>query len=166
MYTRWGRTVCPQGATLVYAGRAAGTNYNVKGGTSDTLCMPETPQYLSTDTTDTFIARFGGLEYDQLGTSTPPINNLLQANPPVSSAPQTPNCLFSLSLLSTPVLMDGAWNNEWSTTATYLMAELERSDRQCKSTLCVDKDTEAVPGSQADNNTKCPRSRSVNAIRH
>ena len=53
VYTRWGRTVCPQGATLVYAGRAAGTKYNVKGGTSDTLCMPETPQYLSTDTTAT-----------------------------------------------------------------------------------------------------------------
>ena len=46
VYTRWGRTVCPQGATLVYAGRAAGTKYNVKGGTSDTLCMPE--KHLST----------------------------------------------------------------------------------------------------------------------
>ena len=43
VYTRWGRTVCHQGATLVYAGRAAGTKHNVKGGTSDTLCMPETP---------------------------------------------------------------------------------------------------------------------------
>ena len=41
VYTRWGRTMCPKGATLVYAGRAAGTKYTVKGGTSDTLCMPE-----------------------------------------------------------------------------------------------------------------------------
>ena len=40
VYTRWGRTVCGNGATLVYAGRAAGTKYNVGGGTSDTLCMP------------------------------------------------------------------------------------------------------------------------------
>ena len=63
VYTRWGKTVCPREATLVYAGRAAGTKYNVEGGTSDTLCMPETP-----------------------------------------------NCLFSLFLLSTPVLTGGAWS--------------------------------------------------------
>ena len=77
-----GRCVLREPPWSIHAGRAAGTNYNVKGGTSDTLCIPETPQYLSTDTTDTLIARFGGLEYDQLGTSTTPLNNLLQANPP------------------------------------------------------------------------------------
>ena len=27
VYTRWGRTTCPTGATLVYAGRAAGADY-------------------------------------------------------------------------------------------------------------------------------------------
>ena len=40
VYTRWGRTVCGKGVTLIYAGRAPGTKYNVKGGTSDTPCMP------------------------------------------------------------------------------------------------------------------------------
>ncbi len=34
----------------------------------------------------------------------------------------------------------------------YLMTEGEYSDRQRKSTLCVDKDAEAVPGTLADTN--------------
>ena len=37
VYTRWGRTACGKGVTLIYAGRKAGNKYNVKGGTSDTL---------------------------------------------------------------------------------------------------------------------------------
>ena len=47
-YIRWGRTTCPNtaGTELVYAGRAAGTHYNQKGGTNDYLCLPEEPQYL------------------------------------------------------------------------------------------------------------------------
>ena len=83
VYTRWGRTVCPQGATLVYAGRAAGTRYNMKGGISDTLCMPETPQYLSTDTTANHVALLRGVEFETQGTSSTPLNNVLQANMPL-----------------------------------------------------------------------------------
>ena len=38
---------CPNttGTELVYAGRAAGSYYSQKGGTSDHLCLPEQPQY-------------------------------------------------------------------------------------------------------------------------
>ena len=47
-YVRWGRTTCPNttGTELVYAGRAAGSEYNQNGGTNDYLCLPEEPQYL------------------------------------------------------------------------------------------------------------------------
>ena len=72
VYTRWGRMVCPQGAALVYAGRAAGSKYNMKGGTSDSLCMPETPQYLSTDTTATAVVHLRGVEFETFGTSSTP----------------------------------------------------------------------------------------------
>ncbi|CAI8046154.1 Short-chain collagen C4 (Fragment), partial [Geodia barretti] len=46
-YIRWGRTTCPNtpGTELVYSGRAAGTFYYVQGGTSDNLCLPDTPEY-------------------------------------------------------------------------------------------------------------------------
>ena len=42
-------TTCPSttGTELVYAGRAAGSHYNQKGGTSDYLCLPEEPEYLA-----------------------------------------------------------------------------------------------------------------------
>ena len=51
VYTRWGRTVCPQGVTLVYAGRAAGTKYKRKEElVTPSACQkhlstsPQTPQ--------------------------------------------------------------------------------------------------------------------------
>ena len=147
VYTRWGRTVCPQGATLVYAGRAAGTKYNVKGGTSDTLCMPETPQYLSTDTTATATAHLHGVEYEIFGTTSTPFRNLVQTNLPCAVC----HTDTKLSVLTVPAqyTCPNGWSMEYN---GYLMAEWENSDRQRKNTLCVDKDAEAVPGSQADTN--------------
>ena len=48
VYTRWGRTTCPNitGTQLVYAGRAAGSYYNHKGGGANHLCLPNDPSYL------------------------------------------------------------------------------------------------------------------------
>ena len=47
VYTRWGRTTCPNttGTQLLYAGRAAGSEYREKGGGANYLCLPEQPQY-------------------------------------------------------------------------------------------------------------------------
>ena len=47
VYTCWGRTTCPltSGTQLVYEGKAAGSRYNHKGGSSDILCMPEDLNY-------------------------------------------------------------------------------------------------------------------------
>ena len=38
---------CSNDTTLVYAGIAAGTKYNIQGGMSNTLCMPKQPEYMS-----------------------------------------------------------------------------------------------------------------------
>ena len=48
VYTRWGRTTCPNitGTQLVYAGRAAGSWWNHKGGGANRLCLPNYPSYL------------------------------------------------------------------------------------------------------------------------
>ena len=147
MYTRWGKPVCPQGATLVYAGRAAGTKYNVKGGTSDTLCMPETPQYLSTDTTANHAALLRGVEFETSGTSSTPLNNVYQANMPCAVG----HTDTKLSVFTVPAqyTCPNGWTMEYN---GYLMAEEEKNDRQRKNTLCVDKDAEAVSGSQANTN--------------
>ena len=46
VYTRWGRTTCPGGTELVYAGRVGGTFYNQIGGAANYLCMPKKPDYV------------------------------------------------------------------------------------------------------------------------
>ena len=52
VYTRWGRTTCPSsnGTQLVYAGRAAGSWFNHKGGAAAFHwcyhCLPNDPSYL------------------------------------------------------------------------------------------------------------------------
>ena len=144
VYTRWGRTVCPQGATLVYAGRAAGTKYNVEGGTTDTLCMPETPQYLSTATTATHVALLRGVEFQTHGTSSTPLNDLIQADMPCAVC----HTDTKLSVLTVPAqyTCPNGWSMEYN---GYLMTEFEKRNRQRKNTLCVDQDAEAVPESEA-----------------
>ena len=44
-YTRWGRTVCPEGAILVYDGYAAGGHYTHKGSGSNYLCLSRDPTW-------------------------------------------------------------------------------------------------------------------------
>ncbi|XP_053378497.1 uncharacterized protein LOC123537994 [Mercenaria mercenaria] len=44
-YIRWGRTVCPKTAFLVYDGYAAGSYYSQKGSGINTLCLPKDPNY-------------------------------------------------------------------------------------------------------------------------
>ena len=44
-YVRWGRTVCPPGAERVYTGLASSTGNNVDGGTDQSLCLSNDPEY-------------------------------------------------------------------------------------------------------------------------
>jgi hypothetical protein len=44
-FTRWGRTRCDSGATVLYKGYAAGPAYNEAGGGADLLCVHDTPQW-------------------------------------------------------------------------------------------------------------------------
>ena len=45
VYIRWGRTVCPGDAFLIYHGYAAGSHYTHSGGAADTQCLPRDPQW-------------------------------------------------------------------------------------------------------------------------
>ena len=46
-YTRWGKSSCPSGTSLVYAGRTTGTHYTQSGGGANLVCLSNTPQFLS-----------------------------------------------------------------------------------------------------------------------
>ena len=111
--------------TLVYAGRAAGTDHLETGGTSDTFCMPETPQYLSMDTAATHVSTLHGVEFETFGDSTTPFENLAQHNMPyVVCHTDTKLVVFTIpAQYSCP----SGWSMEYN---GYLMTELERADRQ------------------------------------
>ena len=49
VYTRWGKASCPPSITeKIYDGFMAGKRYNVNGGGSNHLCLPQNPTYKST----------------------------------------------------------------------------------------------------------------------
>jgi hypothetical protein len=45
VYTRWGKTSCPGGRSMVYNGVMVGTDWRKYGGGSEYLCLPNDPQY-------------------------------------------------------------------------------------------------------------------------
>ena len=143
-YIRWGMTKCPNDTTLVYAGIAAGTKYDIKGGTSNTLCMPEDPEYLSEITISTYSNALHGVEYDTYDT---PFNHLNQANMP---------CALCYTDEKTTTFLYPArfhcpqgWHEEYT---GYLATQPQSAGAQKKDTICLDKDAIPIPWSRANTN--------------
>ena len=49
-YTRWGKYSCRRGAQRLFHGRVGGGHYSQRGNGASYMCMPNNPQYLSTQT--------------------------------------------------------------------------------------------------------------------
>ena len=150
MYTRWGRTTCPNttGTQLLYAGRAAGSYYNQKGGGANYLCLPEQPQY-STYTAGTQVGRayLYGTEYQAGGVH-------LQDSGPLSFGDHNVPCAVCYTSTQETVVMiparltcPSSWTREYY---GYLMAD--RHSYQRTMFECVDRSAETVPASSADTN--------------
>ena len=140
-YVRWGRTVCPQGTSTLYTGVAAGTQYNTKGGTSDTLCLAGNPQYKSGDRTGRYPAYLSRVKYAADGGS------LKQ-----HFSYDVPCVLCHTTTKSTSFMLPGRYTcpSEWHTEYSgYLMTEGLHSNRGGrKDTVCVDQNAEDVPGTK------------------
>ena len=140
VYIRWGRTTCPNGADRVYYGRAAGSQYYTKGGTSDFLCLPETPQYKNYYSSVVHLPELYGVEYELDNLASPILRHLYQVDMPCVL------CSTRSKMIMTPVRYEcpSDWNREYS---EYLMSGAEHVDRiGRKATICVDEASEAVPG--------------------
>ena len=142
VYIRWGRTTCPNGADRVYYGRAAGSQYYTKGGTSDFLCLPETPQYKNYYSSVGHLPELYGVEYDLSADGTSLLRHL--------DLVDMPCVLCSVSTRSKMIMIPARyecpsdWNREYS---GYLMSGAELENRPGrKATICVDEASEAVPG--------------------
>ena len=109
-YVRWGRTTCPNatGTELVYCGRAAGTSHGHQGGTSDYLCLPEQPEYISfTPGTQGDILLYMGQSMNQLRPTS------------CNNSPECSMCYICL-MIPARVSCPASWTLEYS---GYLMTE-------------------------------------------
>ncbi|XP_060601395.1 short-chain collagen C4-like [Ruditapes philippinarum] len=67
-YTRWGRKTCPDGASLVYQGYAAGGMYHETGAASNYLCLPKNPDWKNHSRTPKYFGLIYGAEYESYDT--------------------------------------------------------------------------------------------------
>ena len=144
-YIRWGRTTCPNvtGIELVYAGRAAGTHYTHKGGSSDHICLPDNPQYHEYGTGVQGYSPLHGIEY-QIGGSQP-LHSFSEHNVPCAVCHSSTRA--SVIMIPARLACPSTWTLEYS---GYLMSE--RYTHHRSSTECVDKNPEAVPGCVSNTN--------------
>ena len=140
-YIRWGRTVCPQGTSLVYTGVAAGTKYDTEGGTSDTLCLAGNPQYKSGDRSSSNAAQLSRAKYGAYGG---PLNQHYSYDIPCA--------LCYTTTKSTSFMLPGRYTcpSGWSTEYSgYIMTEWTGSNRGGrKDTVCMDQNAEDIKGTK------------------
>ena len=153
-YTRWGRTSCPNDteAQLVYSGRAGGTNYNVRGGSSEIICLPDDPDYLpgSIDLTSSPANQYKsvvqGAEYEvNYGVPGNPLTHVHQQNAPcaVCFVPTRATTIMVPAKSTCP----SSWTREYY---GYLMTAHDGHYRS--SYTCLDVDPEPVPGTSSNTN--------------
>ena len=65
VFTRWGRTTCPEEADLVYAGIVGGSLFSNHGGGANYLCLPSDPEWSVNDEGVGKSANIYGAEYKQ-----------------------------------------------------------------------------------------------------
>ena len=153
MYTRWGRTTCSNttGTQLLYAGRAAGSQYTNRGGGANYLCLPEQPQYSNyTPGVQTGRAYLYGAEY-RTGGSHPvnngPLNSL--ADHKVPCAVCYTSTRGTVVMIPAQITCPSSWTQEYY---GYLMAERSHPSHHRSTFECMDHSPQSVPGSIASTN--------------
>ena len=135
--------MCPNitGTQLVYAGRAAGSYWNHKGGGANRICLPNDPSYLQyTPGTQTNRDYLYGSEYYP---ANGPLSAFLNHNVPCAV------CYVStrgtVLMIPAKATCPSSWTQEYN---GYLMAERYTHHRSMHE--CVDQNPETVPGGAGD----------------
>ena len=140
-YTRWGKSSCPNisGTELVYTGRTGGTHYTHKGGAANYLCMPLDPQY-----TLSYRAGVDGHSYVYGAEYQHPLQGSQDHNIPcVVCAVSTRKMVLMIpAKTSCPT----SWTREY-----YGCLMSEFINHHHSHYECVDKDSESISGSHANN---------------
>ena len=137
VYTRWGKSTCPDSATLLYSGKVGGSLAG-RGGASNFLCMPPDPEYM-------LESRGGeqghnyvyGTEYQR------PIVGRSNGNVPCAVC-QVKDQTSSL-MIPAKTTCPQEWQRQYY---GYLMSGNDNQERTTYE--CFDKDMDIVPGSGAN----------------
>ena len=147
MYTRWGRTTCPDtpGTELVYAGRAGGSYYTHKGGGANYLCLPESPDYLRSTAGHQGGSPVYGAEYESAGGNRGPLESVHDHNVPCAVCCTTARVM--VLMLPAKTQCPPSWTLEYN---GYLMTA--HKDQHRTAFECIDQDPECIPGSVGNEN--------------
>ena len=141
IYTRWGLTTCtPSSTELVYAGTAAGTPYNHKGGGANLLCLPNNPSYssYSPGTATRYNARLGPVEvHPRVTIGSLDFNENIPCAVCRTTRPTT-------MMLPATIYCPSGWTREYY---GYLMTSDEDENRG--SFICLDRFAQEISGSSA-----------------
>jgi hypothetical protein len=157
-YTRWGRTTCPSGASIIYTGYAAGAHYTHPGSGSNYICLPDRPEWgnLVAGRQGSISAFVYGTEYE--------FNTGFTNNAPFSYAnngganlqnQNAPCVVCSRSGKSAVLTVPGKMNCPTPELTLEYQGYLAASywNHVGKSEfVCLDATPEAIPGSAANNN--------------
>lgn len=141
-YIRWGRSVCPAGAELVYDGYAAGKHYTHGGGTN-LLCLSKSPTWGAYDDGSQGGNLVYGVEYKISGTGlASSLGGLHDQDAPCAV------CYAPSRSVTTVIqgrnLCPASWTQEYQ---GYLMSN--HYTQGASETVCVDRSPEGVPGGAA-----------------
>ena len=137
VYIRWGRTTCPStpGTELVYAGRAAGSEYSQRGGGANKLCLHTSPEYLSFSPGVQGGASLRGTEYESYPGQ--PLKNIENNDAP---------CSVCYSTRDTVLMIPGRTSCPSSWTQEYYGYLMTEDSNGYRSTFeCVDSNPESLP---------------------
>ncbi|XP_078665811.1 uncharacterized protein LOC144908150 [Branchiostoma floridae x Branchiostoma belcheri] len=142
VYTRWGRTTCPSGVTLLYEGIAGGTHFTQAGG-ANYVCLPKNPEWGNFKSGNQGNSYIYGAEYQVYYSNPFQTQGLDNHDVPcaVCHVPTRGAQVMIPARLSCP----SGWTREYK---GYLMAE--RFNHKRSEFVCVDEQPEVRPSGQAN----------------
>ena len=140
VYTRWGSSTCPEinGTELVYSGITAGS-YLTYGGGVDYLCMPNDPEYSDSRNIGTQgHSQLYSTEYEL------PLEGGQYHNAPCAVCYVTTRA--TMLMIPGKETCPSSWTREYY---GFLMSGRDTTNYHRTRFVCVDREQESVPGSQA-----------------
>lgn len=155
-YVRWGRTVCPTGAHLLYKGYMVGPHYAGKGSSGNHLCAPETPTFeRGTAGYQDWAGQMFGVEFEEnapfkglfLKDNLP--NGVLHNQDMVCAVCYVADSTTSVVIPARKDCMGTGFDLQYK---GYLVSEANWGDRSRSDVLCMDEVPEGRVGGTGDDN--------------